>query len=61
MILERLENIANALKEITDQKQKAIDRRSESRSDVDINKLTQRMASLEREVKDLPLRFLRRQ
>jgi len=60
MILETLQKIAKTLNEITGQNHNATNRQT-SRSNVDASELRQRVTTLEREIKELPKRFLRRQ
>ncbi len=60
MILETLQKIAKTLNEITGQNHNATNRQT-SRSNVDASELGQRVTTLEREIKELPKRFLRRQ
>ena len=60
MILEKLQKMAKALDEITEQKYYATNRQT-TRSNVDASELGKRLTMLEREIKELPKRLLRRQ
>jgi len=61
MILETLQKIAKTLNEITGQNHSTVNRQSLSRSSLDDSELSHRLTAIERDIKELPKRFLRRQ